>query len=141
MTSFQRENKTLLITGAGGFVGTNLRKMCSARDVKYFTLRRGDQSKAINEVSATELVGRGIDVTIHLAGRAHILSDSSPDPGKAFYDANVRHTQMVAKATVEANIRRFIFISTVGVYGLQHTAEAIDEEFLQIQWSRMPSQS
>lgn len=128
MTSSMVTNPTLLITGASGFVGTHLRTMCINNGIKHFSLSRAHQPNS-NEVGITDLVGRGIDVTIHLAGRAHVISENSADPARAFYEANVRYTQEVAKAVVEADIKRFIFISTVGVYGLNHTAEAIDERF------------
>lgn len=59
----------------------------------------------------------GVHVVVHLAGRAHILKDVAADPLAEFRRANVYATARLAKAAADYGVRRFIFISSIGVNG------------------------
>ena len=59
------------------------------------------------------------EVVIHCAARAHILNDKSVDPIAEFRNINVNGTLNLARQAIEAGIRRFIFISSIGVNGAQ----------------------
>jgi len=52
-----------------------------------------------------------------LAGRAHILKDTSPDPLQEFRRVNVSGTASLAQAAAGHGVRRLIFISSIGVNG------------------------
>lgn len=60
---------------------------------------------------------RDVDVIIHLAGRAHVLSESADDPISAFRAVNVEATLNLASQALEAGVKRFVFISSIGVNG------------------------
>jgi nucleoside-diphosphate-sugar epimerase len=59
------------------------------------------------------------DVTavVHLAGRAHVLAETAPDPESAFRLANVVATEKLARAAVRAGVPRFVLASSVKVNG------------------------
>jgi len=59
----------------------------------------------------------GVKVVIHTAGRAHVLRETSIDPLAEFRRVNVEATLNLAQQATEAGVRRFIFISSIGVNG------------------------
>lgn len=63
--------------------------------------------------TALESVG----CVVHCAARVHVMSESAADPLAAFRQANVEGTLRVARAAVNAGVRRFVFLSTVKVMG------------------------
>lgn len=105
----------LLITGAYGFVGTNLCRYlaekgheCIALDlpaakqdgVPYASFLSWDDLEKLPEV----------DAVVHLAGKAHDMKKvSSP---QSYFDVNVGLTQKIFTAT-EGKTRRFIYFSSI----------------------------
>ena len=97
----------VLVTGAGGFVGTALCKQLDANDIPLLKGVRG-----------TELLPEmGIDVVVHLASRVHVMQESLRDPLPAYREANTLGTVNLARQAVAAGVRRFVFVSTVKVNG------------------------
>ena len=115
-----------VVTGATGFVGRAVcaRLLKSGWRVRGLarTLRpqppQGIELRLLDlerEDPATAL--EGADVVFHLAGRAHILEDTSKDPGAAFQSANSEATAQLAHAAVKAGVSSFLFASTAKVHG------------------------
>jgi len=75
----------------------------------------GDLATA-SEATLDELVA-GAAAIVHLAGRAHVLADTAPDPVALYQAANVVATERLAAAAVRAGVPRFVFASTVKVHG------------------------
>jgi nucleoside-diphosphate-sugar epimerase len=69
----------------------------------------------------------GVDVVLHLAGRAHIMRELAADPERAFWRANVEATRHLAALAVAAGVRRFVFLSSVKVSGEQTGGEPFTE--------------
>ncbi|MGM8362791.1 NAD-dependent epimerase/dehydratase family protein [Flavobacterium sp. ARAG 55.4] len=92
----------ILITGATGFVGTNLREYIKdSHEVESVSIRYEKQQKIIiNE-----------DVIIHLAGKAHDLKKVA-NP-KDYYEANFELTKQLFDAFLQSEVQVFIFMSTV----------------------------
>ncbi|MCX5796563.1 MAG: NAD-dependent epimerase/dehydratase family protein [Elusimicrobia bacterium] len=121
-----------LITGANGFVGHNLCCALSAGGhVVRGTVRNlatpGRGGAAPEELIEVSDIGpqtdwhaalRDVDVVIHLAARAHVLRETVLDPLLEFRRVNVMGTQTLAKAAVQAGVKRFVFLSTIGICGL-----------------------
>jgi len=56
-------------------------------------------------------------VVIHAAARAHIMKEDLADPVVEYRQVNVDGTVNLARQAAEAGVRRFIFISSIGVNG------------------------
>jgi UDP-glucose 4-epimerase len=54
---------------------------------------------------------------IHLAGRAHVFHEQDADPAAAYRHANTDVALSLARAAKAAGASRFVFMSTVKVYG------------------------
>ena len=113
----------LLITGTTGFVGTALTEQVSSL-YETITLVRAQNkvlSANIQQLVATNIfeadLPDSIDVIIHLAGRAHILNEQTTDPLSEFRKVNVEGTLQLARQALEKKVKRFIFMSSIGVNG------------------------
>jgi nucleoside-diphosphate-sugar epimerase len=97
----------ILLTGVTGFVGVHLSKTLGYREIDFEKHAR-TQNASINPLLTS---------VIHLAGRAHIMNDTASDPLAAFRAANCDYALKVAKQAVAAGIKRFVFVSSIGVNG------------------------
>jgi nucleoside-diphosphate-sugar epimerase len=116
----------IAVTGAGGFIG---RAFCERSVARGRALRRfvhssppehsGALAIDLAEARIDDLARslRGASTVVHLAARVHVMDDTGPDAGAAYRRANVDATARLAKAAVEARVRRFVFASTVKVNG------------------------
>jgi len=59
----------------------------------------------------------GCDVVVHAAARAHILRDEVVDPLAEYRRVNRDATLALARFAAQAGVKRFVFISTIGVNG------------------------
>lgn len=117
--------KTCLITGINGFIGSNLAKRLLENGYKVKGLIRkssdlkflkdldieyhyGDITELNSLIAATQ----GCDRVFHVAALA-----SDWGPYDRFYHINVNGTLNVAKACVENNVDRMVYVSTVAMYG------------------------
>lgn len=110
----------IVITGSSGFIGTKLVESLSDRET--LLLRRGNTSKFSNYVLSTNLPSELVEhrerfssnaVIIHLAGLAHVKGVSSD----AFERANVHYPVELFKTAEKLKVKRFVFVSTIGVNG------------------------
>lgn len=115
----------VLVTGAGGLVGTALLKRL-AQDNGINTVAALRQTSArcvadrylfgdVAQLDARALAG--VDVLVHAAARVHIMHDTAPDPLAAFRQQNTALTLNLAREAVKAGVRRFIYLSTLKVHG------------------------
>ncbi|OUR98856.1 hypothetical protein A9Q84_05435 [Halobacteriovorax marinus] len=119
------ENLKVLITGGTGFVGKNTVKKLTNDNfqVRYTTrgtiLENGKPVK-IGDISDQDYWREAIagsNVVVHCLARVHILKESSTSPYDEFKKTNVDATVALAKASLLTSVKKFIFLSTVGVYG------------------------
>lgn len=59
----------------------------------------------------------GIGAVIHAAARSHIIQDKAPNPLAEYRKVNVEGTLNLARQAAAAGVKRFIFISSIGVNG------------------------
>jgi nucleoside-diphosphate-sugar epimerase len=61
---------------------------------------------------------RNIDSVVHCAARAHVLDERAADPLTEFRRINVTATLRLADAAAAAGVRKFVFLSSIGVNGV-----------------------
>lgn len=94
--------KTILITGASGFVGTNL--------TAYLKERFKTHSMSVR-FKANQVLNIQGDALIHLAGKAHDLKNVSRPSD--YYEANFELTKQLFDAFLISDSSVFVFMSTV----------------------------
>lgn len=117
--------RVIAVTGASGFVGRRLlARLLSDGSPALALSRRGTGVAGVRDVVVADyrdvpVLARtlsGIDSLVHLAGRAHQGVRES-DSAQRFRAANVETTLAVARACIEAGVRRFVLVSSIGVNG------------------------
>lgn len=118
----------VLVTGADGFIGSAL---CPVLEAHGLRVRRAvwkltASQNAQHDWAATGDIGPdtdwrsmldGVDVVIHLANRAHIMSETTDNPLGEFRRVNTQGTLKLAEQAQAHSVRRFIFVSSIGVHG------------------------
>ena len=103
----------ILITGIGGFVGTNLSESLRIDGHEVFGL--GRKSGEAGAQFSWEDVDAGtlpkVDVVIHLAGKAHDLKNRAS--AQVYFDINVGLTQKIFKWFEASDAQQFYFFSSV----------------------------
>lgn len=130
--------KKILVTGSTGFVGRALceafretgksvvgvgRSSCKESESEGVTylqidLETGDLSQAFSG---------DIDCVVHLAGQAHGKVGDKRQQLEGFRRANVDASLRLAKLAIEAGVRRFVFVSSIGVHGTSTSGAAVSE--------------
>ncbi|KIL05834.1 nucleoside-diphosphate sugar epimerase [Stutzerimonas stutzeri] len=117
----------ILLTGATGFLGRALVAWLSQQDGLCLSFARRSQpaesgllAHFVGELSAdtdwsSALAGQ--QLVIHAAARAHIMNDEMTDPLSEYRRVNVEGTLNLARQATAAGVKRFIFISSIGVNG------------------------
>jgi GlcNAc-P-P-Und epimerase len=117
---------TILLTGASGFLGKVFNKTISTTH-HVMTIGRAIHNDIICDLSKNIPTNDfDIDVIIHAAGKAHTYPKTEAEK-QAFYNVNVAGTEHLLAALAHKQIKKFIFISSVSVYGLEK-GEMINEE-------------
>ncbi|WP_026333161.1 SDR family oxidoreductase [Thioalkalivibrio sp. ALM2T] len=118
--------RRVLVTGANGFVGSAVMgALCSRGDIEPVGLVRRLEGAAgdLQACGDLEVVSdwrpflEGVDAVVHCAARAHVLRDEVEDPLAVFRWVNVDATLFLARQAAEAGVRRFVFVSSIGVLG------------------------
>lgn len=132
-----KDVRKVLITGANGFIGRALchRLLSSGYEVYAVVRKLADPIDHVNYLLADlehsydlDIAALDIDAVVHLAGRAHILGEQHGDAIERYRAANCEATVRLAQLAVTANIRRFVFVSSIGVNGSETGAAAFDEQ-------------
>ena len=117
----------ILSTGSTGFVGKALMSgLHTKRHEISAPMRRQSESSAssnsfvvgdINAATNWSTALQGADAVVHLAARVHVMRDTAIDPLAEFRRVNTEGTLNLARQAAAAGVRRFIFLSTIGVNG------------------------
>ena len=126
----------VLITGATGFVGAALVQKVNILHETIILVRTensGLPSKIQQLVTANIFeadLPDNLDVIIHLAGRAHILNEQITDSLSEFRKVNVEGTLQLARLALDKKVKRFIFMSSIGVNGSVTLQQPFTEDAL-----------
>lgn len=122
-----------LVTGGGGFLGSNLVKALRARGDEVRVLARGDYPALrelgveavrgdIVDAAATEAACAGVEVVFHTAAKAGGWGDP-----KEFEAINVTGTQNVLNACLRAGVKALVYTSTPSVVHVHRDVEGENE--------------
>lgn len=127
----------ILITGANGFIGRSVVKslvqsghsVIATSRQSYFEPNNGGTAssfipiahlaRSIDDKTDWQADLLGVQTVVHCAARVHIMHDTDADISKAYRDVNVSGTLSLAKQAAVAGVKRFVFLSTVGINGNQ----------------------
>lgn len=105
----------ILLTGSTGFLGTCLFNNIQNNIIKTLNRNSGDYVADLSiEVPN---ISDSFDLVIHTAGMAHITPQTE-NAKKSFFCINVNGTRNLLKCLENSKPYKFVFISSVSVYGL-----------------------
>lgn len=122
---------TVLITGAYGFIGTNISSQL--RNLAGYSLIALDILESRKDGYAAHYTWKEldaidwnrIDVVIHLAGKAHDTSNA--DDSQSYFDVNYGLTKMVFERFLRSTAKKFIFFSSVKAVADTVSGECLTE--------------
>jgi len=109
----------ILLTGASGFIGSHFMQNCP---LPIVSVKRSAEKNSTSDIFYIDSLNketswsgafREISTLVHLAAVAHSKHCSIP----SVYDVNVEGTVNLAKSAANAGVKRFIFLSSIGVLG------------------------
>lgn len=127
----------VLVTGAGGFLGQavvndllgsgcHVRALArNASHVSSFPQTVEVLTGDVRDPQCTKRATLGCESIIHLAGKAHALDDERVGNDE-YQSVNVDGTRQLLEGAAAAGVRRFIFVSSVKVFG-ETTNRCLDE--------------
>jgi nucleoside-diphosphate-sugar epimerase len=119
----------MLVTGATGFVGRALVSKLLTKDCQIKALVRKTSGLPVEVeqvvVDLGEIEGQvainaaftGLDVVVHAAARVHMIQDRSANPLAEFRKLNRDVTLALAALAADKGVKRFVFLSSIGVNG------------------------
>lgn len=115
----------VVVTGAGGFIGRVLVALLHQKGRNVLPVTRASLARHSGSSESVDYADfarwrellDGADAVLHLAARAHVLREASSDPLAEFRRANVTGTEQLLRAAIECGVRRFVFVSSIGVLG------------------------
>lgn len=120
---------SILLTGSNGFIGQQLTNVLLDRGYNLlnvlrfgaaFDKRPNVQIKRVScfdEVQLSTIDFTGINCVVHLAAKAHVFHDERINSLELFRIANVESTLNLARLAANAGVKRFVFLSSIGVNG------------------------
>ncbi|MCE2594031.1 NAD-dependent epimerase/dehydratase family protein [Motilimonas cestriensis] len=122
----------ILVTGASGYVGQHLLPLLLPKAEHIYACNTSGSGNLPNSSKITwhqladqtsdqsiSALLNNVDCIIHLAGRAHQMQDTSSNPLADFRRVNCHFTQRLAQLAVKAQVKRFIYISSIKAMGEQ----------------------
>jgi len=105
--------KKVLITGANSYIGTSLEKWLGQYPDSYFVDTVDMVGDSWKEKDFTEF-----DTIFHVAGIAHIKE--TRENSNLYFEVNRDLTYKIAQKSKNDKVKQFIFLSTMGVYGIEN---------------------
>jgi uncharacterized protein (TIGR01777 family) len=128
--------KTILITGGSGLIGKSLSQMAIENNFEVRWL--GRTNKNIHNIKTfiwdiakkyiDEQAFENVDYVIHLAGAGVADKSWTEARKKEIWESRTLSTALLIEHLEKTNIKKIIFGSAIGIYGMNKTDELLDEE-------------
>lgn len=102
----ENKKKTLMITGASGFIGTNF--------IERYKEKYNIVPVDLLKIKPEEIEFKDVDTVLHLAALVHQMNGA---PREKYFEVNTELTRKIAEVAKKNNVKHFVFYSTVAVYG------------------------
>jgi nucleoside-diphosphate-sugar epimerase len=129
----------VFVTGGTGFIGGEVvRQLRDRGDEVVCLVRSPEKASKLGELGCELVSGdlgdaealrsgmEGCDALIHAAAMFEVGIPAKQRP--AMYEANVRGSERVLAAALEAKVGKVVYVSTVGIFGNTH-GEVVDESY------------
>jgi nucleoside-diphosphate-sugar epimerase len=120
---------TFAISGAAGFLGAHLVRGFEARGGATLPLVRAlartspAGARILEDVLLERTPLQGIETFVHAAAVRHPYGVDEA----TYRDSNIELVERAMRASAAAGVRRFVFVSCVGVYGFPHRLPVTEE--------------
>ncbi len=113
--------KKIFLTGQTGFIGGGIFRKLNSTDFIYkkkkYYLNYDYIDLNKNKLDCIKLF-QEIECVIHCAGKAHIIDKTDASSFSTFKKINIESTRMLAEEAAKLGVKRFIFLSSIGVNGI-----------------------
>ena len=113
----------ILVTGGNGFLG---KQIIENLHEQVSILGRDPESDINWDISKPSSMHIRAELVIHAAGKAHVIP-KSPEESDQFFQINFEGTCNLIKNLDVSDLKQFVFISTIAVYGCE-TGSMINED-------------
>lgn len=127
----------VLVTGASGFVGRHLCEAFYQQAINFipvvraadeqFLLKKQALITDIDEETDWSSALAVVDSIIHLAAHVHQMDRANQDNADVYFKLNFLSTMALATQAAKAGVKRFVFISSISVYGVHESTNVINE--------------
>jgi nucleoside-diphosphate-sugar epimerase len=116
----------ILLTGASGFLGEAMQTEWN-NEHEIITVGRGEKAMVVCDLASQLPEIPSIEMVVHAAGKAHIVPTSDTEK-EDFFRVNVQGTKnLLAALEQNQSLKKFVFISSVSVYGLVEGNDITEE--------------
>lgn len=129
------KNKTVLVTGGAGFLGSHLVNLIKTLKPKKIIVPRS-KDYDLREKKVCKKIVKGVDIVIHLAANVGGIGYNQEYPGTLFYDNLVMGAHLMEESR-KAGVKKFVALGTICAYP-KHTPVPFKEKSL---WDGYPEET